>query len=145
MKKLKKVDLEQLGRDLDTSTDGGSRSFLDVTTGDIVYATDLTSEESQALLSRLEAEEDRYIEIMPHDSSHGFARMEAFVNTLPEGEDKVALVALLQEPKPFANFRDHVYGSPMPVGGWSEFEAEASMEDAREWLKANDLELEVTS
>ncbi|GEM_PF-213516 len=66
-----------------------------------------------------------------------FAIMEAFVETLPEGEAARALERALRLPKPFRAFRDTLRDFPQPEKQWHAFHAAGMRRLAQDWLDEN--------
>jgi hypothetical protein len=129
------VHLDELGNALD---DGGGfaehRWYLDLRNGQLIPVSEYADlpEEYADIGEQPEA----FLYIQPRSSREGFEVMETYVDTLPEGEARRALVRALRLPKPFRSFKDTLLDFPEEREAWFAFQTQHQRKVAIEFLNA---------
>jgi hypothetical protein len=111
------------------------RSYLDVRTGEIRLADDLTAEEADAGLA------DRtLIAVEPLPSSVEYGWMAEFANAVRDVRLRRALQEALGGGRPFRRFKDALAGRPGERERWFAFHDGRLRDYLREWLAAKGIE-----
>ena len=77
---------------------------------------------------------ERFLPIWPLESHEQFELMDAFVQSLPEGEACRALGRALRLPRPFRGFLDSLADFPSLRERWFKFHDDRMLELAQAWL-----------
>lgn len=115
MLKLEDLDLEMISTAMSDDRSLGAEFYLDLDTGGIAIAS-FDGEVSEADLER-----GNYAYIDFIGSHEAFRHMEGFVETLPAGSARSALVDALQRRKPFRNFTGALADFDAERTAWFEF------------------------
>ena len=108
--------------------------YYDRKTGEVILVQTDSQDEDEDLLRRIEAQPMRYLRIEPLFANEGFAVMEAFVETLPEGRDRQTLEYALRTRKPFRSFKSALRGWQVLSAAWFEFHDQIYKAKAAHWL-----------
>lgn len=150
------VDLGELLDVLDTRLDTMDH-FLDRVTGKIlVYQQELSLlevddaglpewEREQLATNRAidDDESNRYIFIEPVSSDESFRWMEDYCSTVKDDALRGKLQRALREKQPFRRFKDELSKSSQGQDPWYRFHREKLERYAREWIKSENLAVEL--
>ena len=106
--------------------------LLDLESGEVLQVDrDTVADQAEA-----EAWDDpeRFLPIWPLEAHEQFELMDAFVQSLPEGEACRALGRALRLPRPFHGFLDSLADFPSQRERWFKFHDDRMLELAQTWL-----------
>jgi hypothetical protein len=129
-----KVDPEDLANALESHLDEGSW-LLDLESGEVILAASDSFEDEPGEEDYEDPE--KFLPILPMPSRDAFRIMEAFVETLPDGEGSRSLAQVLGHPRPFRGFKDTLLEFPDLRERWFKFHDARMLEKAQEWLEDN--------
>jgi hypothetical protein len=133
------IDWDDLETALTWHDPEGSRHFLDLATGEVVFWTRYgEGPSSEAIDERLA--DRRLIPIDPLPPSVEYGWMEEFAATVREAALRRQLEGALSGSHPFRRFKDILAGHRVERERWFAFHGERVREAAREWLEENGMD-----
>lgn len=127
------------GPDLIEALEGGfDEGFwvLDLESGEVVLAGSPFSTEEEDEAPDYD-DPDRFMAIGRIDSHEAFQVMEAFVESLPDGEGQRSLDRALGHTRPFRAFKDTLLDFLPLREAWFKFQRDRMLEKAQAWIEEN--------
>jgi hypothetical protein len=116
--------------------------YLDRVTGEVLPTSVDFGGAPEEIMMEIETDPDRFLLIDPMDSRDGHRIMQAFINGMVEGEASRRLARAISGRKPFASFKQALFDYPRERDAWFEFHNEHMLEEAREFLRLNEIEFD---